>query len=62
MQSIQSTVGVTLAILLILAVLVLGILAWRKQRGDAAAQKAQADEAPDKQVQRPVWRPGDGAP
>jgi len=58
MQSIQSMVGVTLAILLILAVLVLGILAWRKQRRDAAAQKTQASA----QALRSSGGPGEERP
>ena len=67
MQSIQSAVGVTLAILLILAVLVLGILAWRKRRQRRAAaalqQLADADnthDIPDKSGSRLIWRPGEG--
>lgn len=42
-----------LVAILILALLVLGAWSWRKQFG-------QADD-PDKQAQRPIWRPGDGS-
>ncbi len=48
-----------LALLGIAVLLVLGVLAMRKAwRAHLATQ--QQDETPDKQVQRPIWRPGDG--
>lgn len=59
-MSISQLAGIALAILLILTLLVLGVLAWRHRRRDAAAQQAQDAELPDKAAQRPVWRPGDG--
>lgn len=39
MSGLHSTIGVTLALLLILAVLVLGVLAWRRQRRQVQAAK-----------------------
>ena len=43
MRELHSTIGVTLALLLILAVLVLGVLAWRRQR--AASQASSTAQA-----------------
>lgn len=59
MGNIYATVGVILALLLILGLLVLGVLAWRKRRQPPQPDPQPTEPEPNP-AGRPIWRPGDG--
>lgn len=59
MGNIYATVGVTLALLPILALLVLGVLAWRKRHPPPQPDPQPTEPEPNP-AGRPIWRPGDG--